>query len=168
MSEAAAATAAAAMVGRLDYPMFVVTAASGDEPSGCLAGFVTQCSILPARFVVCVSKKNHTRGVAAESRALGLHLLGHDQIGLAAVFGELTGDRTDKFSGVRWRRGTTDVPVLEECAAWFEGPVLERMDLGDHVGHLVEPVAGGGGGRPGVLWYSRARHLHPGHPPTED
>jgi len=147
--------------------MFVVTASAGGETSGCLAGFVTQCSIDPARFLVCVSKLNHTYGVAARAPALGLHLLGEDQLDLASVFGELTGDDSDKLAAVAWHPGPLGAPVLEECAAWIEGAVLERIDLGDHVGHLVEPRSGGGGGHPGELRYSAARRLHPGHPPEE-
>jgi flavin reductase (DIM6/NTAB) family NADH-FMN oxidoreductase RutF len=163
---ALAAVAAAALVGRVDYPMYIVTASAGTALSGCLAGFVTQCSILPAHFLVCISKENHTIAIAERAGALGLHLLGSDQLDLARIFGELTDDRTDKFALVDWHPGATGAPVLDLCAAWFEGRVLQRFDLGDHVGHLVEPLAGGGGGAPGQLWYSSARHLHAGHPPA--
>lgn len=163
---ARAKVAAAALVARVDYPMFVVTAIADTAPSGCLAGFVTQCSIVPARFLVCVSKENHTMGTAAQTGALGVHLLGSEQLDVARIFGELTGDRSDKFAFVEWHAGVTGVPLLHECAAWFEGRVLDRVDFGDHVGHLVEPVAGGGGGAAGELWYSSARHLHAGHPPN--
>ena len=52
------------MVAGLDIPMFVVTAASGGERSGCLVGFSTQTSIDPPRFLVCISRANHTFGVA--------------------------------------------------------------------------------------------------------
>jgi flavin reductase (DIM6/NTAB) family NADH-FMN oxidoreductase RutF len=162
-----AAVAAAALVGRVDYPLYVVTASDGREHSGCLAGFVTQCSILPARFLACISKENHTAPVAARAGALGIHLLGHDQRDLARIFGELTGDDADKFALVDWHAGATGAPLLDACAAWLEGPVLLRLDLGDHVGHLVEPVAGGGGGAEGELWYSAVGGLHAGHPPGE-
>lgn len=158
------AAASAAMVAAGDYPMFVVTAAGGGEVSGCLAGFVTQCSIHPPRYLVCLSKENHTFPVAARATGLGLHLLGRDQHALASFFGELTGDRADKLAQVGWRRGTTGTPLLSECAAWIEGRVLDRIDLGDHVGHLVEAVAGGRGRHPGQLLFSRVRDLHPGHP----
>jgi flavin reductase (DIM6/NTAB) family NADH-FMN oxidoreductase RutF len=147
--------------------MYVVTAADGDGGSGCLAGFVTQCSIVPARFLVCISKLNRTFAVAARAHALALHLLGEDQLPLAAVFGELTGDTTDKLSRVAWHHGAHGAPVLDECAAWVEGPVLGRTDFGDHVGHLLEPRSGGGGGHPGELRFFVARHLDPGHPPEE-
>ena len=40
---------------RVDYPYYVVTVRAPDEEmSGCLAGFVTQCSIDPPNFVACV------------------------------------------------------------------------------------------------------------------
>lgn len=162
---ATAAAAVAALVSRCDYPLFVVTAASGGEASGCLAGFVTQCSIVPARFLVCISRLNHTFRLAAKAPALALHLLGEGQLDLASVFGELTGDETDKMSRVAWHPGVLGAPVLEDCAAWVEGEVLARVDLGDHVGHLVEPRSGGGGGQRGELRYSAAHDLHPGHPP---
>ena len=156
-----------ALAGRVDYPMFVVTASNGAETSGCLVGFLTQCSILPARLLVCLSKENHTAVVAGGASALGVHLLGRDQRPLASLFGARTGDREDKLAGVRWHRGTTGAPLLDDCAAWVEGTVRDRFDLGDHVGHLVDPVAGGGGGAPGLLAYSQVRDLQPGHPPGE-
>jgi flavin reductase (DIM6/NTAB) family NADH-FMN oxidoreductase RutF len=160
--------AMAALAGRSDYPMYVVTALDGDEPSGCLVGFLTQCSILPARLLVCISKENHTASVAAGAAALGVHLLGEDQVDVAAVFGGHTGDREDKMARVRWHRGTTGAPILDRCAAWVEGRVRRRLDLGDHVGHLLDPIAGGGGGAPGQLRYAQVRGLRPGHPPGGD
>ena len=55
------------LVSRLDYPMAIVTAADGEERSGCLVGFHTQCSIEPARFLICISRRNHTYSIAANS-----------------------------------------------------------------------------------------------------
>jgi len=55
-----------ALVGGLDYPMFIVTAAAGGEREGCLVGFATQSSIDPPRFVVCLSKNNRTYRMAKD------------------------------------------------------------------------------------------------------
>ena len=48
----------------IEYVYFVVTVREDlyAEMSGCLAGFVTQCSIYPLNFLVCISKVNHTLG----------------------------------------------------------------------------------------------------------
>src|SRR4051812_30485281 len=89
----------------LDYPMFVVTTTDGTERSGCLVGFATQTSIDPPRFLVCLSEKNHTLGVAQRAELLAVHVLDEEQHDLAELFGGETGDRTDKFAEVAWRRG---------------------------------------------------------------
>ena len=83
---------AKALVEATDYPLYVVTASDGAELSGCLAGYITQSSIKPVQFLVCISKVNHTFGVAQRSEALALHLLGSDQHAMASLFGELSGD----------------------------------------------------------------------------
>lgn len=155
------------LVARTDYPLYVVTTAHAGDRSGCLAGFVTQCSIDPPRLLVCVSRLNHTFGVARAAAGLAVHLLGADQADLARVFGELTGDATDKFSRCAWRTGETGMPVLEECAAWLEGRTVERVDVGDHTAFVIEPVAGGTGTHPGELTYRTAPDLDPGHPAHE-
>ena len=59
------------LVSAVDYPLYVVTAGAGDDVSGCLAGFITQSSIKPAQFLICVSKLNHTFGTAQSSRGFG-------------------------------------------------------------------------------------------------
>jgi flavin reductase (DIM6/NTAB) family NADH-FMN oxidoreductase RutF len=97
---------------RVDYAYYVVTARTDEGIlGGCLAGFVTQCSIDPPNFIVCISKVNHTFGIAERSTALGLHLLGRDQVWLARRFGEETGDLMDKFEGRRLGARTTWRPA---------------------------------------------------------
>jgi flavin reductase (DIM6/NTAB) family NADH-FMN oxidoreductase RutF len=142
----------------------VTTVAADGERSGCLAGFLTQCSIEPPRFLVCLSKANHTLGVAARARGLGVHLLGTDQAATASLFGEPTGDEVDKFAEVGWHPGILGVPVLDDCSAWMEVRIIERFDAGDHVALLTLPVVGGAGRRSGVMTNRDAPPLEAGHP----
>jgi len=152
-------------VDRLVYPLAVVTTVAPDgERSGCLAGFLTQCSIEPPRFLVCISKVNRTFDVVRRSTRLGLHLLGSEQAATAALFGEETGDRTDKFARTSWHPGPSGVPVLDECAAWMVSRIAERVGAGDHVAMVTDPIVGGTGRHPGVLTNRNAPHLEPGHP----
>ncbi len=157
-----------ALTSRVEQSLFVVTASEpGGDPTGCLVGFTTQCSIDPPRFIVCISKVNHTYDAAHRAEGIGLHLLGEDQIDLASLFGEQTGDRIDKFERCRWRRGLTGAPILEDCAAWMEGSVLARYDVGDHEAAVLCPVDGGGGAHERPLTYQRLPSLDPGHPASE-
>ncbi len=150
---------------RVDYPFYVVTARAADaEMSGCLAGFVTQCSIDPPNFLVCVSKINHTFPVAERSSGMGLHFLGGDQVDLARIFGEETGDLVDKFAAVDWRLGSTGAPLLVDSAVSMEGQILGHFSVGDHEAFLMRAVRAVTGGHAGLLTFRSTPRLHPGHP----
>jgi flavin reductase (DIM6/NTAB) family NADH-FMN oxidoreductase RutF len=148
-------------VADLDYPMHIVTV---DGPAGCLVGFATQCSIAPARFLVCLSKQNHTFRAAAGADAVAVHSLSPDERDLAALFGTRTGDEVDKFAQCRWRRGRLGVPILERAPSWFVGRIVNRVDLGDHEGLLLEPSEVGGRTPTTPLMFSAVRDLEAGHP----
>lgn len=152
----------------LDYPMFIVTAAAAGaggqvDRSGCLVGFATQCSIEPERLLVCLSKQNHTYQVARTAAALGVHVPGARQRGLAELFGGTTGDDLDKFAKVRWRDGPAGVPILTDCPRWLAGQVLERIDLGDHVGFVLAPLEAASAGGTDALPFSAVADLEAGH-----
>lgn len=153
-----------ALVAAIDYPMYIVTTAAEDDRAGCLVGFATQCSLDPPRFLACISKRNHTFRIAQRSEVLVIHFLTNDDFELARLFGENTSDEVDKFAGCRWEAGAGGAPVLADCRGWVAGRVLDRVDLGDHVGFVVEPTDAGLNARAGrQLGFQEARHLQPGH-----
>ncbi|MFJ3788446.1 flavin reductase family protein [Kitasatospora sp. NPDC090091] len=153
-----------AFVDALDYPVHIVTTAVDGERAGCLVGFAGQCSIHPARFVVWISKANHTHRVAARARFVAVHLVppGH---GLAELFGSATGDEVDKFATAAWIPGPGGVPLLSGVPAWFVGQVLDRADWGDHTGFLLDPItARNDPAHATALTYRDVRGVEPGHP----
>ena len=152
-----------ALMGELDYPMFIVTAAAEGERSGCLIGFATQASIDPPRFLVGLSDKNRTFRVARHAHALGVHFVPADAGDLAELFGGETGDEVDKFAQVEWHEGPEGVPVIDRCRNWFVGRVLERLDAGDHHAFLLEPVASEHGTSGAEFTFHRAKRIEPGH-----
>jgi flavin reductase (DIM6/NTAB) family NADH-FMN oxidoreductase RutF len=149
----------------VDTPMFVVTARGAGQLSGCLVGFATQASIDPPRFLVCISRTNHTYKVAIQADTLVVHLLDDDARDLAELFGGETGDAVDKLAQVAWRRGPGGAPLLERLPIWFAGRVVDRIPLGDHDGFLLEPVAGCVSRDAEPLRFHRARGIVPGHAP---
>lgn len=152
-----------AFVAGLDYPLFVVTTRRGDERSGCLVGFTTQVSIDPPRMLVCISDKNHTYRLVGESDVVAVHVLSPDQQAHAELFGEETGDDTDKFAHVAWHAGPDGVPVLDECARHMVGRVLRRIPFGDHLGLLLEPLETRDSDAPVAYSLSDAEGMDPGH-----
>jgi flavin reductase (DIM6/NTAB) family NADH-FMN oxidoreductase RutF len=137
------------LVSLLDYPMFVVTTRVGDESAGCLVGFTSQVSIRPPRFMVGLSKRNHTYRVAEGAKHLAVHLVPRQHCELARLFGGETGDRTDKFARCAWHSGPNGIPILDD---------------GDHVGFLLEPIAGNAPDKfDHLVTFSDVRDLDPGH-----
>jgi flavin reductase (DIM6/NTAB) family NADH-FMN oxidoreductase RutF len=152
------------LLAHLDYPMFIVTARDGRELAGCLIGFATQTSIHPPRMLVCLSRENRTTRVARRSPALAVHLVPADRLDLAELFGGETGDDVDKFLLCAWDEGPQGLPIIRGCPGWLVGEVLERHEMGDHVGHLLDPVDGSMTGDEGLSFH-RARVIEPGHGP---
>lgn len=155
----------ARLLGALDYPMVVVTAADDGERAGCLVGFHTQCSMDPVRFLVLLSNKNRTYEVASGTDVLAVHFLTCEQGELAELFGTETGDEVDKFSQVDHTAGPGGVPLLDECDQRFVGRVRARIALGDHTGFLLEPLDAAYAEAFEQLGFQEVKDLDPGHQP---
>jgi flavin reductase (DIM6/NTAB) family NADH-FMN oxidoreductase RutF len=159
-------TGLAGLMTELDYPMVVVTTSAGDERSGCLVGFFSQCSVHPPRLAVFLSVTNRTFGVAERASHLAVHVLHADQRELAELFGTTTGDETDKFDRCGWSPGPGGVPVLDDSPSWVVGRVIDRRSTGDHVLHVLEPVAAEHRRQPlDQLGFQAVLDLDPGHAP---
>src|SRR6185437_9699738 len=131
------------LMAQLDYSLFIVTVASGEERAGCLVGFASQVSIHPPRFLVGLSVKNRTYRVANDGAdSLVVHFVPDHAEALALLFGGETGDEVDKFARCKWRPGPGGAPILTELEDWFAGRVLDRISFGDHCGFLLEPIDG--------------------------
>jgi flavin reductase (DIM6/NTAB) family NADH-FMN oxidoreductase RutF len=152
-----------ALVGELEYPMYIVTARAGGEPLGCLVGFATQTSIDPPRFAVCLSHRNRTYRRGRDATALGVHLVPEHAAAVAELFGGETGDEVDKFARCAWHDGPEGVPLLDDCPNRFVGRVLWRAGAGDHDAFLLEPVAAERGSAEDEFTFHRAKRIDPGH-----
>jgi flavin reductase (DIM6/NTAB) family NADH-FMN oxidoreductase RutF len=156
------------LAGSLDYPLFIVTASDGERREGCVIGFATQCSFHPPRFLACLSRENRTYRFALGVDALAVHLIPRGREDLAELFGGQTGDDIDKFERCAWHAGPRGLPILDDCPSWFAGEVREQLDLGDHVGFLLEPFdARFDGGDAEIVFFQAVKDaIEPGHPVT--
>ncbi|MGV9410030.1 flavin reductase family protein [Nocardia sp. NPDC003693] len=129
------------LIARADDSMWIVTTVADGERAGCLMGFGTQVSITPRRFLACLSKRNHTYGVATRAQHLALQLLPAEGLALAQLFGAETGTEINKFEHSEWQEGPHSLPILTAVSGWFTGEIVQTTDLGDHVGFLLAPTA---------------------------
>jgi flavin reductase (DIM6/NTAB) family NADH-FMN oxidoreductase RutF len=152
------------LVAGLEYSMFIVTVGAGEQRAGCLVGFGCQTSIDPPRFLICLSHQNHTYRVGTNAQEMAVHFVPRGDEALARLFGGCTGDDVDKFARCAWQPGPGELPILQDCRNWFVGRVVERFDLGDHGGFLLEPIAAHEEGCGPYLSFHQAMQIEPGHP----
>lgn len=162
------ADAFASWVSTADSAMLAVTARAGDELDASLVGFHSQASIHPLRYVVWLSKENHTTGLARRADVLGIHLIGRDQLDIARQLGGITmDDHPDKMTGLRRRRTPSGAVHLVDLPIWFAGKIERRIDGGDHIGHVLSPLSVGRQHRPqrDLLRLADVEDvIEPGHP----
>jgi flavin reductase (DIM6/NTAB) family NADH-FMN oxidoreductase RutF len=144
--------------------MYIVTCDDGRERSGCLIAFATQISVDPPRYVIGISRENHTHGVIRGASHVAVHVLTRDDCDLARLFGGRSGDRIDKFDRCRWHRGPDRVPLLDDCPRWFVGRIVDRLEGGDHTLHVIEVVEASCERDGPRLTYQQVKDLPPGHP----
>jgi flavin reductase (DIM6/NTAB) family NADH-FMN oxidoreductase RutF len=150
---------------RSDSAMYAVTARTGNIRAGCLVGSASQVSIEPERFLVAISTANYTHRVATASEALAVHLLSASASDLASLFAETTGDSVDKFAHCSFSDGPYGAPILDAAIGVMVGKIVQRIEFGDHVAHILQPVAvdlSASDATPFSL--GQARGMHPGHP----
>lgn len=146
-------------------PTYVVSVAHGDRRDACLVGFASQCSIAPRRFAVWLSKANRTWRIAGEApTVLAVHRLLDGDAAAAEWFGGTTGDDVDPFGDWSTTPGPDGVPLIDALGERLVGREVLRLDTGDHVLVVLDPleVHGSGQGRPFTV--NQAASIDPGHP----
>ena len=121
------------------HPAAIVTATSRNHRAGCLVGLHVQCSIEPLRALVCLSKVNRTHEVAAHAVRLAVHYPLESKMAIAELFGSRSGHDVDKFADVAWT-AHQGVVTLDDIRHRWIGHIVQRTDLGDHTGFVLEPV----------------------------
>jgi flavin reductase (DIM6/NTAB) family NADH-FMN oxidoreductase RutF len=153
-----------------DPAMVIVTTAVGERRSGCLVGFHSQASIEPRRYVVWISKVNHTAELARSAEHVAVHFLTDDDHDLAELFGGHTSDDIDKFERCDWSPGPGGVPLLTRCDRRLVGRAVARFsDGGDHMAVVLEPVSAetGAGDSSRPLRLHQVDDIDAGHPADE-
>ncbi|MDD5558162.1 flavin reductase family protein [Candidatus Methylomirabilis sp.] len=136
----------AAVLGKLDYEIFVLTAAHQDRSSGQIVCWVVPATIVPQvpRILVGIGRTTFTRELIEVSRKFALNLLGKDQWPLVAHFGFRSGREMNKFATVPFERGVTGSPILQGTVGYLECEVRTVLDAGAgaHLFYLADVIDG--------------------------
>ena len=147
------------MMGVFATGVTVITTRNADgTPFGLTANAVTSVSLTPPILLICVDRKAESFPHFFDSKIFVLNILAEHQEDLSRRFATTGGD---KFSGVAYRLGHLDSPILEGTLGHVECRIVETHEAGDHVIHLGEVEdAAWRDGRPLLFFRGKYRQLH--------
>lgn len=134
----------AALLSKLDFAVFVLTAAHQDRCNGQIVCWVVPATIVPQvpRILVGVGRMTFTCELIEVSRRFALNLLGKDQWPWVSHFGFRSGREMDKFAMVPFERGVTGSPILLGTVGYLECEVRTVLDAGAYLFYLADVIAG--------------------------
>jgi flavin reductase (DIM6/NTAB) family NADH-FMN oxidoreductase RutF len=128
----------------INYGLFVLTAADGEELAGAGVNWLSQASFSPPLVMAAVKADNHAHQLIDRTGAFAVNVLGKDQRDVAMAFFRPTKVEGDTINGYRFERGpTTGAPLLVDLPYWFEARVTDTVKRGDHSIFVAEVTEAG-------------------------
>jgi flavin reductase (DIM6/NTAB) family NADH-FMN oxidoreductase RutF len=147
----------------LTTPVVAITSARNGKRNGMISDGAVRCSIVPdvPRVLAQINAFHLTHEIVSETGRFALHLLHAGQVDLVTTLGFASGRDADKLAGVPHRIGATGCPILDDCYAWFDCTVINRMDTGIATLFLGQVMDVGRGRGEAVLTPAHLRSVLP-------
>jgi flavin reductase (DIM6/NTAB) family NADH-FMN oxidoreductase RutF len=128
----------------LNYGLYVLTAADGDDLAAGTVTWLSQASFEPVLVMAGIRRDGHVHAVVDQSGAFAVNIVGADQRHIASAFFRPARLEYGLINGFAFERApTTGAPLLTDLPAWFEARVTDAVRRGDHTIFVAEIVACG-------------------------
>ena len=128
----------------INYGLYVLTAADGDEFAAAGVNWLSQASFDPPLVMVGVKADSDSHPVIERTGAFAVNVLGEDQLDVGKAFFRTTTVEGDTLNGFRFERGPeTGAPILIDLPYWFECRVTDTVRRGDRTVFVAEVVDAG-------------------------
>jgi flavin reductase (DIM6/NTAB) family NADH-FMN oxidoreductase RutF len=131
-----------AALGRFTSGVTVVTTRDADgRDHGMTVSAFCSVSLEPPLVLACIGHDASMHDVVLRADRFGVSVLDAGQEAIARRFAD---QRSDRFDGVGYSRGTLDVALLDDALAHLECVIVDRRDGGDHtivVGRVESAVS---------------------------
>ncbi|UCE53511.1 MAG: flavin reductase [Desulfobacterales bacterium] len=117
-------------LGKMTHGIYVLTTFYEGEINGMIASWVSQVSHDPPLIMVAIHPKRYSHRLIEQSGRFALHILAKNQADYLSRF--KGADPKDKFSSLKWVKGTTGCPILNDCVAYLECNVKVAYKPGNH------------------------------------
>jgi flavin reductase (DIM6/NTAB) family NADH-FMN oxidoreductase RutF len=147
----------------LTTPVVAITSARGDKRNGMISDGAVRLSIAPdvPRLLVQINTWHLTHEIVTETGRFAVHLLHAGQSDVVTKLGFASGRESDKLADIPHRLGVTGSPILDDCYAWFDCTVINRMDTGISTCFLGQAMEVGRGRGDAVLEPAQLRETLP-------
>jgi flavin reductase (DIM6/NTAB) family NADH-FMN oxidoreductase RutF len=128
----------------INYGLFVLTSAHGDEAGAAGVNWLSQASFEPPLLMVAVKADSDTHAVIEKSGAMAVNVLGEEQLDIGKAFFRSSTVDGDRINGYRFEPSPeTGCPLFVDLPYWFEARVTDTIRRGDHTIFVAEVVGAG-------------------------
>ncbi len=117
----------------------VAVGCSGDRgPNAQISVSVFGASVVPdrPRLLAVLYKRNYTHDLVLTKGSLSISVLSDAQVDLIPQLGFVSGEHSNKLSGLHYTLTEGGNPVFTDGVGWFDCSVIEHFDLGDATAFL--------------------------------
>ena len=118
------------VLGHVPTGVTLITATTPVGPAGIAVNSFTSVSLDPPLISFCAAHTSTTWPLIRAAGAFSVNVRGEHSAELCRRFARKGADR---FTGIRYRPGTTGAPVLPGLAASLDCESFRELDAGDHV-----------------------------------
>ena len=128
----------------INYGLYVLTAADGDECAASGVNWLSQASFDPPLVMVGLNADSGAAALVARTGAFAVNVLAEDQLEIGKAFFRSTSVEGGAINGHRFEVGpATGAPLLHAVPYWFEARVTDTVARGDHTVFVAEVVDAG-------------------------
>lgn len=109
--------------------MIVTTTHDSGNPVGLAVNAFSSVSMEPPTVLLCVKKTSQSHDVLKAGQHVGVNILAHDQVDVAAAFAKSGGD---KFANFEWFELGNGSPALVGASGTLEMEVVQLASVGTH------------------------------------
>jgi flavin reductase (DIM6/NTAB) family NADH-FMN oxidoreductase RutF len=125
----------------LNYGLYVMTAADGDDVAAGSINWLSQASFEPPLVMAAIKKDSRLHTLVERSGMFAVNLLAAGQKDAASAFFRPTNLKDGKLNGYAFEPGKeTGAPLLLDLPAWFEARVTDRVKRGDHTVYVAKVI----------------------------
>lgn len=126
---------------KLTYGVYVIASGNEKEKNAFIATVAVQVTSQPVQIAIACNKNNYTAEFIEKYGNFSVSVVKREYApALLGNFGFQSGRDIDKFAKYDCIYGqNTGVPIVtEDCLAWFECKLTQKMDVGSHILYIGE------------------------------